>query len=72
VLGAHTGAMTDASGGDPEPTVDQVLDRAGQRRGGSAPLEATVEVLRRDRRRDEPEDAEDQGGLLEPTGKQAG
>lgn len=33
------------------PTVDEVLDRAGGRAGGSAPFDAVTEALREDRDR---------------------
>jgi hypothetical protein len=33
------------------PTVDEVLDRAGGRAGGSVPLREAARVLRRDRDR---------------------
>jgi plasmid stability protein len=32
-----------------KPTLDEVLDRAGSRSGGSAPLQEIVEFLRADR-----------------------
>ena len=34
-----------------EPTLDEVLDRAGGRSGGSVPLESAVESIRSDRDR---------------------
>jgi antitoxin FitA len=34
-----------------EPTLDEVLDRAGGRSGGSVPLESAVESIRADRDR---------------------
>jgi hypothetical protein len=34
-----------------EPTLDEVLDRAGGRSGGSVPLKTAVETLREDRDR---------------------
>jgi hypothetical protein len=34
-----------------EPTLDEVLDRAGGRSGGSVPLKTAVETLRDDRDR---------------------
>ena len=34
-----------------EPTLDEVLDRAGGRSGGSVPLETAVHTLRADRDR---------------------
>ena len=34
-----------------EPTLEEVLDRAGGRSGGSVPLESAVEAIRSDRDR---------------------
>jgi antitoxin FitA len=34
-----------------EPTLDEVLDRAGSRSGGSVPLQAAVRAVRSDRDR---------------------
>jgi len=34
-----------------EPTLDEVLDRAGGRSGGSVPIKTAVETLREDRDR---------------------
>lgn len=43
----RTRLIEDAS----EPTLDEVLDRAGGRSGGSVPLKTAVETLREDRDR---------------------
>ena len=34
-----------------QPTLDEVLDRASGRTGGSVPINAAVEIIRRDRDR---------------------